>query len=110
MLGGEPFYGEGYENPQAAERDDYIIMPSGYAIPTDYCKYTYSKSISLGWAKSAGLTPREYLLVNCAYGEQWVVQSWDKQCYDPRTNIVDPLTEPEGTGQPSPTLYPYYAV
>ena len=105
MLGGQPFYGEGQENPHAQERDDYVIMPSGYAIPTDYCRHIFSNAYK--WAP-AGMSSTEYLLRNCAYGEQWVI-SYDGQSYDPRSNKVDPISD-GGTGQPSPTLYPYYAV
>lgn len=104
MLGGTAWYGEGYENAHAQERDDYIIMPSGYAIPTDYCKYYFSNAYQ--WAP-AGMSSTEYLLRNCAYGEQWVIDS-DGNSYDPRSNKVDQLSD-GGTGQPSPTLYPYYS-
>jgi hypothetical protein len=108
MLEGEPFYGEGYQNPYAPENPDYVIMPSGYAIPTDYCKYTFSNAYKYGWAKQAGVSSEEYLLRNCAYGEQWVVDGWDHKSYDPRTGKVDTLEEGGGTGLPSPSLYPYY--
>lgn len=102
ILGGEPYYADGQPNFLAPPSPDYIIMPSGYAVGTDFCSYYLGNAQNF----APQMPPFEYMFRMVASGEEWVITS-DGQSYDPRTGTVHPISE-GGTGKPSPRLAPFY--